>query len=314
MKRLHRAAAAVLTVCLLLAGCGGKTAATAEQTQAPTSAAETQPAFREDLTTLLVMGLDKYEHPGEQIGYTNNLQADFLLLVVMDREAEQCRMLQLNRDTMTEIRRLGVGGDVAGTFTGQLALAHTYGSGGSDSCLNAVKAVSNLLKGVKIDHYMAVTMDAVGTLNDLAGGVTVTVAEDMTALDPALEQGKEVTLRGDQALIYVQSRQGLEDSSNQARMERQRQYLEALIRQLLDQHSKKATFLGEALTEVAGGFASDCTVNQLNGLAEDLARCTMAPIRTLKGQTRMGERFVEFYPDEDHLMKTVEALFLEQKG
>ena len=40
-------------------------------------------------------------------------------------QAGTAQILQLNRDTMTEITRLGVFGDEAGTFTGQLALAHT---------------------------------------------------------------------------------------------------------------------------------------------------------------------------------------------
>ena len=37
---------------------------------------------------------------------------------------------------------------------------------------------------MKIDHYMTLTMDAVGILNDLAGGVTLEVLDDMTELDP----------------------------------------------------------------------------------------------------------------------------------
>ena len=48
--------------------------------------------------------------------------------------------IQLNRDTMTEIQILGVNGEPAVTMTGQLALAHTYGSGEEDSCENTVLA------------------------------------------------------------------------------------------------------------------------------------------------------------------------------
>ena len=48
-------------------------------------------------------------------------------------------------------------------MTGQLALAHTYGSGEEDSCENTVLAVENLLYGVGIDHYVSLTMDGGGT-------------------------------------------------------------------------------------------------------------------------------------------------------
>ena len=81
-------------------------------------------ARREDLETVLLLGVDKFEGETPE-GYINNQQADFLLLLVMDKQHETCTPIQLNRDTMTQIQILGVTGEPAGTFTGQLALAHT---------------------------------------------------------------------------------------------------------------------------------------------------------------------------------------------
>ena len=101
-------------------------------------------ARREDLETVLLLGVDKFEGETPE-GYLNNQQADFLLLLVMDKQHETCTPIQLNRDTMTQIQILGVTGEPAGTFTGQLALAHTYGRGEADSCENTALAVSNLL-------------------------------------------------------------------------------------------------------------------------------------------------------------------------
>lgn len=320
---------------LLLAGCGGEKAqptdaetmaiqttsieTTSAQTTAPAPTVEGQLEYggktylpREGIQTLLLMGLDKYERPENAIGYTNKLQSDFLLLVVIDENAKTVELLHLNRDTMTTIRRLGVGGGAAGTFTGQLALAHTYGSGGSDSCLNAVKAVSTLLDGVPIDHYMTLTMDAVGQINDLVGGVSVTVLDDFSEIDPALEQGKEVTLRGDQALVYVRTRLGLEDSSNLHRMERQRQYLAALYAKLMERSRANGDFLAKTLLTVSDSMVSDCTVNQLETLGDLLTQCTIAPIRTLEGKAVLGEEYIEFYVDEDSLRDTVLALFYRE--
>ena len=96
-------------------------------------------ARRNDLETVLLMGLDKYAET-EESNYLNNEQSDFLMLLVINKETGACTPIQLNRDTMTKIQILGVRGDVAGTFTGQLALAHTYGSGERDSCLNTTEA------------------------------------------------------------------------------------------------------------------------------------------------------------------------------
>ncbi|MCD8375356.1 MAG: LCP family protein [Oscillospiraceae bacterium] len=173
-----------------------------------------------NLETILLIGIDKFEDDLDQYGYINSQQADFLLLLIFDRESGDCTALQINRDIMTEITVLGVTGDQAGTVTAQLALAHTYGSGGSDSCVNTVKAVSNLLYGVDVDHYAAVTMDAVPIINDLAGGVTLTVMDDLTLYDEALVEGEEITLTGDQALTYVRARFYIADGTNLHRMER----------------------------------------------------------------------------------------------
>ena len=278
------------------------------------AAATTEAALqvKENLTTILIMGLDKYQAPLDAMGYLNDQQADFLMLAVLDRDAKVCDVLHLNRDTMTEIRRLGIGSKEAGRFVGQLALAHTYGSGGSDSCLNTVRAVSDLLKGVKIDHYLAVTMDGVGALNDLVGGVTVEVLDDMTDFDPALVKGQTVTLHGDQALLYVRTRAGLADSTNLHRMERQRQYLSALYSRIMEKLREDENFLTGSLTQLAGCFKSDCTVNQLNDLGKLLSECTLHPFLTLEGEAVKGEEFIEYYVDPDSLTATLRKLFTVQ--
>ena len=268
-------------------------------------------SFRSDLKTVLIMGLDKYERPEESWGYLNNQQADFLILLVIDESAGDCNILHLNRDTMTEIPRLGVAGDVAGSFVGQLALAHTYGSGGSDSCLNAVKAVSKLLCGVKIDHYITMTMDGVEKITDLVGGVKVKILDDFSAVDPELVQGQEMVLKGSQALTYVRTRRDLDDSSNLHRMERQRQFMNALYEKLLQCTEDDSEFLVKMLLELSDSVMSDCTPSQLEVLSDLMESCSLKNITPLKGEAVKGDEFMEFFIDEASLKETVISLFCE---
>ena len=267
-------------------------------------------ARREDLETVLLLGVDKFEGETPE-GYINNQQADFLLLLVMDKENETCTPIQLNRDTMTQIQILGVTGEPAGTFTGQLALAHTYGSGEEDSCVNTVLAVSNLLYGMEIDHYVSLTMDGVALLNDLVGGVTVEVLDDFSGTDDSLVQGETVTLKGQQALTYVRSRGGLEDSSNLHRMERQRQYLSALQQQLKAAVQQEDGFTLDALLQLNEYMVSDCTVNQLSDLGDSLATYQVSDILTTPGDAQEGEEFMEFTVDEAALQQLVMDVFYE---
>ena len=267
-------------------------------------------AKKEGLETVLLLGVDKFEGETPE-GYINNQQTDFLLLLVLDKENETCTPIQLNRDTMTQIQILGVTGEPAGTFTGQLALAHTYGSGEEDSCENTVLAVENLLYGMEIDHYVSLTMDGVALLNDLVSGVTVKVLDDFSGIDDSLVQGETVTLQGQQALTYVRSRGGMEDSSNLHRMERQRQYLSALQQQLKAAVQQEDGFTLDALLQLNEYMVSDCTVNQLSNLGNSLATYQVGDILTTPGDAQEGEEFMEFTLDEDALQQLVMDVFYE---
>lgn len=262
-----------------------------------------------NLEVLLLIGVDKYESQLQDDSYNNTEQADFLMLLVIDKSAETYTLLHLNRDTMTEIPILGVRGEQAGTLTGQLALAHTYGSGGADSCRNTVEAVSNMLYGIDIDHYLAFTMDAVVKINDLAGGVTLTVSDDLTSASPKLSKGATVTLDGEMALAYVRTRYGLKDSSNLRRMERQRQYLTALQSALNTKMSTQEDFMLDVLEAISPYMTSDCTANQLSKLYDRIELYKDNGIQTIEGDAVKGEEYMEFYPDEDALKQQVIRLF-----
>jgi hypothetical protein len=92
-------------------------------------------------------------------------------------------------------------------------------------------------------------------------------------------------------------------------MERQRQYLKALRSAILTKMEKNDSFLMEALDEVSPYMVSDCTVNQLSQLYNNLESYTDSGIQTVKGEAKVGEEFMEFYPDEAALKQLVVELF-----
>lgn len=267
---------------------------------------------RNHTETVLVIGLDKFSDDTDQSSYNNDQQADFLMLLMIDHEQKTCTALHLNRDTMADVTVLGVGGKPIGTVNQQLALAHTYGSGGEDSCENTVKAVSALLYGLPIDHYVSMTMDAVQILNDLVGGVTVRVLDDMTDFDPALKKDETVTLKGEQSLIYVRNRYGLEDSSNAHRMERQRQYLQELFLQTVRYIEKNESFSSEAKILLSDCMISNCTLTQMDAVFEDVVAYGIESFHSLEGENVVGEKFMEFYPNEDAAKELIIDLLCEE--
>ena len=264
------------------------------------------------IETVLVLGLDKRDNIASD-SYRNDKQSDFLMLFVIDHERKTCQAIHINRDTMAEISVLGLAGDRVDTVTEQIALAHTYGNGREVSCRNAADAVSNLLLGVSIDHCVSVTMEAVGVYNDLVGGVTLEVLDDFTGVDDTLVKGTTVTLQGEHALHYVRSRYGLEDSTNNRRMVRQKQYLEALYQKTLQVAGTNGEFSAQAMAQLADHVVADCSGNKLERLFQQMTEYENLGMRDLVGQTVKGEEYMEFYPDEDALKKLVAECFYVKK-
>lgn len=268
--------------------------------------------LKDDIQTILVLGLDKFESADAE-SYNNDKQADFLMLLVVDHKNSSCTALHINRDTMAEMNILGVAGDKVGTVEKQIALAHTYGNGKEVSCRNVADAVSKLLMNIQIDHYVSVTMDAVSVYNDYIGGVEVTVLDDFTGIDDTLVKGETVNLFGEHALNYVRTRYGLEDSTNERRMERQRQYLEALYGKTLACMNSDEDFIVNAGVKLSDYIVSDYSGNGLQYLAEKIAGYQFVEICELEGINIRGEEHMEFYPDEDSIEETVVKLFYELK-
>lgn len=265
--------------------------------------------LRDNVETLLVLGLDTYEMEQTE-SYNNQQQADFLMLLVMDNENKTCKAIHINRDTMVDMSVLGVAGERVGTVNKQIALSHTYGNGREVSCRNTANAVSGLL-GVEVDHYLSITMSAVPVYNDLVGGVTVEILDDFTGFDAAMVKGETVSLTGEQALLYVRSRQGLDDPTNQQRMKRQKQYLEGLYESSRRCVEQQEDFVSKAGLAMADYMVSDCSGNKLESLLTRFTEHELDDILNITGETVVGEEFMEFYPDEDSVMQTVIDCFYQ---
>ena len=259
--------------------------------------------------TFLIMGLDKFEQQINNADYYNDQQADFIALLVVDNSNQTYSAIHIDRDTMVDVDVLGVTGQVIKTEEMQLALAHTYGNGGEVSCQNTSKSVSKLLRDTKIDHYLSITMDAVAILNDMVDGVEVTVLDDFTGIDDTLVKGQTVTLKGEQALRYVRTRYGMEDSSNRSRMARQQQYLTALLKKTNERIATDDSFIVDATLATADYVVTNHSL--LTDMLNKLSTYTFTEIRAMDGDYFKGERFIEFYPDQDSVNQIILDLFYD---
>jgi len=267
---------------------------------------------RQDITVLLILGIDEFGPVKASNSYNNEGEADVVLLAIFDETAETYNILALNRDTMMDVPVLGLGGKLAGTYYEQLALSHTYGSGLEDSCENTRKAVSDFLNGIHVDYYLSMNMDAIGILNDAVGGVKVNVTDDFSLVDPTIQMG-EMVLQGEQALHFVRLRKDVGVQLNIARMERQRMYMEGFVNALNDQVNQNASFVLETYEQVSPYIVSDCSANTLSTLVNRFSEYTLQEIITPEGENKNGKMFMEFYVDEKKLDDLVIDFFYREK-
>lgn len=268
---------------------------------------------KENVDTFLVLGLDKFDDPDQQDSYNNDKAADFLMLFVFDNGKKTCSAIQINRDTMAKVNILGVDGSRIDTVTKQIALSHTYGNGTEVSCRNTATSVSSVLAGVSVDHYISMTMDAVPVLTDAVNGVSVEVLDDFTGVDDALVKGQNVTLRGEQALTYIRSRHGLEDSTNINRMKRQQQYIKALYEKVMDAMGDDKEFIINTVLQIQDYIVSDRTPTQLHEMAQKFREYEFTGIQNLEGESKKGEEYMEFHVDEEATKKLVAEMFYQLK-
>ena len=276
---------------------------------------ETQ-SISKSIETVLVLGLDKSdEQIAEDAGdFYNEQMADFLMYMVFDNENEQVRFIQINRDTICEVPWLSVNGMRGGTQEEQICFAHTYGSGGKDSCENTADAVNMLLFNAPVDHYMAFSLDSVPAINDVVGGVEVTIKDDFSAVDKTLVQGETIRLSGQQALHFVRARSGVGKGENTERMARHRQYLESFVKASRAAYAKNSNLSSDAYDAIKDSLVTDLTSAGVQRFADRLNTYALGEIRYAAGTATISEEtgWVEFYADKADLWNIVKETLMHK--
>lgn len=260
-----------------------------------------------NLETVLLIGLDR-ELDGAPLSYNNQAQADFLALLVLDHREQCCTVLHLNRDTMCQVPMLDINGIRIGTHLAQLAVSHTYGSGGKDSCINTAKAVSTLLYDCPVDWYFSLPVQSIPAVNDAVGGVEVLVEDDFSAVDPTLVQGQRVRLMGKQAEHFVRARGQMADATNMARMRRQQAYMNGLLEELSGREVD-ATWAEQVFSGIQDVVVTDLSVERMSRIAQWVQEYQFTGLYEIAGTAQVGERFMEYTPDEEQLRSLVLRLF-----
>ena len=263
---------------------------------------------RQDITTILLMGIDEYGPVKSSDSYNNPGDADVVMILTLDETNQTYSILSFNRDTMVTMPVLGLGGKKVSTRFGQLTLSHTYGSGLQDSCENVKETVSDLLYGLNIDYYVSMNLDAIEILNDAVGGVKVTVTDDFSKVDDTIVMG-EFTLNGKQAISYVQARKNIGDQLNTNRMNRQNEYMEGFMQAFRAKAENSESLSLDLYEQLTPYMVTDCTDTVLTTLVSKFTQYSLSEIITPEGSNQKGDVYMEFHLDEAKLDELILRMF-----
>lgn len=264
----------------------------------------------------LVIGVDD---TGIASGDGNGM-GDFLLLMSIDKTADTYTLLELNRDTITEINMIGRDGKGVGTAEYQLCTAHWLGGTQAMGCENQVRAVSKLLGRLPINGYYSINMDDIPKLNHAIGGVTVTITEDMTQTDPAFRKGAAVTLTDEMAEKYLRARMSVGEGTNEERMGRQHAYLEAFLEEGFQKAKESPRYFYNVFDDLTEIAVTNLTGKQISRIAKALTQNERTGIFRFEGESTTGTKLgdglehAEFYPDPESVVSTMTQIFTLEKG
>ncbi len=270
--------------------------------------------YNDHLSNYLFMGIDTRDEVSSYESQQDAGQADAIFLVSMDRATEEIKVLLIPRDTIAEIEVFNPSGKSLGTTEDHINIQYAYGDGKEKSCELMKTAVSNLLGDIPIQGYCAMNMDGISVITDFVGGVEVTVPDNsLEAVNPDFTEGTVVTLTGDNAEQFVRYRDTEISQSALTRQERQKVYMQALL--------KKAQAMAEDDASFAVDFFNEIQPFTVTNLGNDIfaklltaSQGKAVETATVPGEAAEGENFDEYHVDQQQLESLLLSMFYSKQS
>lgn len=263
--------------------------------------------FNPDITSLLFIGTDgkSKELNGKKSGYG---QADALFLAAINTKIGEVSLISIPRDSMARVRVYSDEGNFIDTEQMQICLSYAYGQGGKLSCENTVEAVSNLMYGININTYFCLDWKAVSEINDMVGGVTV------DEYDAKFNKtGKKVTLKGQAALDYILLRDHANVNSSINRLDRQISYIKSFSSQIIEKTKQDISTPLSIYNKINSRSINTLDASKITYLSTVfLNGGAKLNFESITGEMVQGEKYAEFYPDEQALYELVLKVYYQK--
>ncbi|MFB8141503.1 LCP family protein [Streptomyces parvus] len=183
-----------------------------------------------DAQNILLIGSDSRAGDNRKYGRDDggSQRSDTTILLHLAADRKSATAVSIPRDLMVEIPSCRTADDkkTRERFT---QFNSAFELGGTACTIRTVERMT----GIRVDHHMVVDFNGFKDMVDAVDGVEICLKEPIDDKDAKLElpAGRQ-TLNGEEALGYVRARKSLGNGSDTERMERQQQFLGALVNKM----------------------------------------------------------------------------------
>ena len=261
-----------------------------------------------DISPVLFLGVDHADGLDDAIYMGRGGRSDTIYVFLLNKKEKTNTLLSISRDAMTEVDVYNPEGEYYYSGVMQVTMQYAYGNSDKNSSLLAEKTISELLYGLDFDAYLSVNLEAIGAVIDMLGGLTITMPEDYSYIDPRYTKGAALTLNSWEVEWLLRYRDKSQLESNDDRMERQTMLLETAVAEL------KNRGILSMLSDILDVAKTHITTNAGLGTIKRIASYDISEERySVPGENRAGEIHAEFYIDEPALMDLlVELLYVRE--
>ena len=269
--------------------------------------------YNEHLSNFLFLGVDKKEFEDVPVGSAEAGQSDTIFLLSWDRVTGAVTLISIPRETAASIEQFYTDGTSMGLVPGYMCLAYAYGDGKHGSCQLSAAAVSNLLYGVPVQGYCALSLNALPVMVEALGSLEVTVPNDSLAPKyPEYKEGTTITLNRENIEPYLRYRDTTADGSPFLRLKRQEAFLKVCVDRIEEDFKKDPGVITRIYTAMDMHMVTNIGTDQFAKLMEMMTGGNTPVFWTLPGESRMGEVYDEYHVDEDALFeKIMETFYVE---
>lgn len=262
--------------------------------------------YNKDVTNILFMGVDKRELQETEVQGTGG-QADVIVLLAVDTKTGKISMINISRDTMTDVTVYSANGGYVGSEKQQLCLSYAYGNGKETSCENTVNSVQKLFYNIPIKSYLALDLDGISAVNDSIGGVDVTSPETIGSF----VKGQSYHLEGKLAESFVRSRNHESADANTLRMQRQQAYVKQFMDKVISATKKQITTPIDLFNASSPYTCTNLNPSKILYLAQSvvLSNGMSVEMSTVPGESKMGKTYAEYYVDEGKFYELFLSVF-----